>query len=112
MGFRSMFREGTVQSQLMKEFMTQKKVIFNADEDDKNIHLNVVVVPEEMRRKGQGTKFMNRLKELAKEQGKTVTLNVSDMYAEEGDPKADDLEKWYKSLGFKMVDKKTKKMKL
>ena len=90
--------------------MMNKDVIFNIDETDKNVHLNVVVVPAKNRKKGLGTKFMKRLQELARENNKTVTLNVSDLYADEDDPKADDLERWYSSLGFKMKDKNRKEM--
>ena len=110
MSFRGLF-ESKVQNQLFKEFMQDKNVIFNIDETKDNIHLNVVVVPEANRKKGLGTKFMKRLQELAKTGNKTITLNISDMYADQDDPKADELEKWYKKLGFKMIKPGTKLMK-
>jgi predicted GNAT family acetyltransferase len=89
----------TITGQLHKEF-PKSEAIFNIDEKPNKIILNVVLVPYKDRHKGKGNKFMHRLIDLAKEKGKDIYLNASDMYSEETDMKVDDLVKWYKSLGF------------
>ena len=98
--FTDFLIEGKVSNILLKEF-PRTETIFNIDEKSDKIILNVVVVPYKVRKQGKGTKFMKRLIEIAREKNKDLYLNVSDMYADENDPKKDDLYKWYKKLGFK-----------
>ena len=90
----------TIKGKLHKEF-SKSDAIFNIDEKSDKIILNIVLVPYKDRHKGKGTKFMQRLIELAKEKSKDIYLNASDMYAEESDMKVQELVNWYKSLGFK-----------
>ncbi len=102
--FKEIFESIPIRSTLQDEFK-KSETIFNIHETPSKVMLNVVVVPHKVRRQGKGTKFMNRLQELAKQYHKDVYLNVSEMYADEGDPKLNELYKWYKKLGFKETDK-------
>ena len=97
--FKDFLIEGTVSQILSSEFSKQD-AIFNIHETHDKIMLNIIVVPFKVRKQGKGTKFMKRLQELAKEKNKDIYLNVSDAYAEENDPKVNELYKWYKKLGF------------
>jgi GNAT superfamily N-acetyltransferase len=85
---------------LKREFPNVRFVI---DETDDYIDLRIFVVVYKDRHKGIGTKFINRLKELADESNKTIYLTPDDSYAEDGEMTKKDLERWYKKLGF--VDK-------
>ncbi len=100
MYFKDFLIEKTVSNILNSEF-SKSETIFNIHETSDKIILNIIVVPAKVRKQGKGTKFMKRLIELAKEKNKDLYLNVSDMYSDEGDPKANELIKWYKKLGFK-----------
>jgi len=109
MSFYGLLIEGKVQNMLVKEF-PRTEAIFNIDEKDDKIILNIVVIPYKERRKGKGTKFMKRLQEIAQEKGKDIYLNASDMYSEEDDMKVKDLIKWYKKLGFRESNKLNNEM--
>ena len=98
--FKDFLIEGKVSQILSSEF-SKEDAIFNIHETPDKIMLNIIVVPFNARKQGKGTKFMKRLIEVAKEKNKDLYLNVSDAYAEKNDPKADDLFKWYKKLGFR-----------
>jgi len=97
------FLTESVTNRLLKEF-DKKDVIFNIHEASDKIVLNIVVVPFKVRKQGKGTKFMKRLIEVAKDKNKDIYLNVSDAYAEDTDPKVNDLIKWYKKLGFQETE--------
>jgi len=87
--------------QILKNEFGTDEVIFNISEkSETNIYLNIIVVPFKKRKQKNGTKFMKRLIELANKNKKNIIINISDMYAEDGDPKAEDLHRWYKKLGF------------
>jgi len=105
--FTDFLTEGKISNILLKEF-PRTETIFNIDEKQNKIILNVIVVPYKIRKQGNGTKFMKRLIELAKEKNKDLYLNISEMYADEGDPHFNELYNWYKKLGFK----ETKNFKL
>ncbi len=104
---KSTQRDQSIQRILTTEF-PKSEIIFNIDEKLDKIYLNVVLVPFKKRKQGKANKFMKRLKELAKEYKKDIYLNISDAYAEENDPKRDELLAWYTRLGFQ----KTKNFKL
>jgi GNAT superfamily N-acetyltransferase len=85
---------------LNKEF-PKPGYIFRIHDRGKDLYLDIILVPYKDRGKGKGTKFLKRLIELAKEEGKDIYLNVSDMYAEDDNLKGDDLVNFYKKFGFK-----------
>jgi GNAT superfamily N-acetyltransferase len=78
-----------------------------AFEDDNQIYISSIKVPEEQRRKGIGRDIIHWIKDYAYEQQKPVVLSPE---AERGYKKK--LEKFYKNLGFVHNTGKKKDYKL
>ncbi|MCK5537862.1 MAG: GNAT family N-acetyltransferase, partial [Bacteroidales bacterium] len=91
--------EGTtsINSILKSEF---KEVPFKLTENSEFLVLMIFVVKFKKRNMGIGTKFMKRLIELAKANGKDIFLTADSSYAENTDMNKSLLTKWYKKLGF------------
>jgi GNAT superfamily N-acetyltransferase len=109
--FQELLENKSVRSQLQSLYPMgpNSDVLFKIQETPDELYLGMVLVPAKKRGKGLADKFMKKMIQLAKENGlKRIRLNVSDAYSD--DMSNEDLIKWYKKYGFKLVNKTTNEM--
>ncbi len=96
--FKHVLLESTIEDTIRREF---PGIPLQIKETSNTIQLIVFVVPYKERRKGVATEFINRLKELADQEGKDVILTPSDGYlTSDGDMNLTQLKSFYKKMGF------------
>jgi len=99
LNFHQVLLESTVEDTIRREF---PGIPLQIKETKSQIQLIIFVIPFKQRRQGKATEFINRLQELAKQDGKDLVLTADDGYLDpdDGDMNLKQLQDFYKKMGF------------